>query len=719
VNWRKNGVSLALAAIAIALGVWIWIDRGSITGSERAARPNNVLPAFRRDELSRVEIDKANEKLVLSRDVDRDADAAWRVESPFAGPADPNAVDQLLGALEFATYVRKVDPKAAPTFDSPRASGSITMGKLVFRFALGGVAPSPEGASYLKVDGNGVFVVSKELADQLLRGADAYKSRTIVPYLSLDLSSIDVKSKAGDVTIDRWGELTFKLHGSGLRASRESLDKLWAALAEMRADTFLDGSAEGGTSDATARADVKDPEVTITMTPKDGRPRGVILVGGACPGHADDLVVVRTEPTRVAACAPRGVLDGLTQSAADLADTRLFFAHEDEVEEIGLTNAAADQKIELARKGSGWHARAPFDRDLTGDEVDAANALASAVVRAKGTNVARIGNEPFTVRAHVRAHGGEMQDDELVDVGQGPKGAWIVHRLADDARLDVTPEIARHLQPSKSALKGRDVVQPPLDPKDVSSIALCCGVAQDLARDGTQWKLSSPRGFVADQSGALDLVDQIAHLRADSWIADIDDGSFGFAPAACSVTLGAKDGRKLEIDLGRDGETGLYAIAKDSAGGTSPVFLEPRVFRDSLSRILVDRSALAVDTSKASTIVLTRGATRVELRRVADKLLGPDAGLPTSVESIAGALDALRADDVVRLGPPAPDEGFDAPSLDVRAETETDAGKRTVHVRFGRDVLRKNQAMVFARIDGVDATFAVARERVDPIRDAL
>jgi len=88
-------------------------------------------------------------------------------------------------------------------------------------------------------------------------------------------------------------------------------------------------------------------------------------------------------------------------------------------------------------------------------------------------------------------------------------------------------------------------------------------------------------------------------------------------------------------------------------------------------------------------------------------------------QTLAFLIDVLRADDVVRLGPPAPDEGFAQPSLDVRAEMDTDAGKHTVHLRFGRDALRRNQAIVYARIDGVDATFAVARERVDPIRSAL
>ena len=138
--------------------------------------------------------------------------------------------------------------------------------------------------------------------------------------------------------------------------------------------------------------------------------------------------------------------------------------------------------------------------------------------------------------------------------------------------------------------------------------------------------------------------------------------------------------------------------------------MEPRVFRDALSKILVDRSALAIDAAKASSIVLSRVGARLELRRVADRWTGPDAGVATP-DSIANALDTLRADDVVRLGPPAPEEGFAAPSLDVRVDGH--------HLRFGRDALRKNQAMVFVRVDGTEATFAVARERVDPLRNAL
>ncbi len=702
-KWRKHTTSIVLAAIALALGVWIWMDRASVTDTERGLRPKNVLSAFRRDALSRIEINKAAEKLVLSRDVDRDADAAWRLESPEVGLADPNAVEQLTSAFEFATFVRKVEPKSAPTFDSPRASGMIAMGKLVYKFALGAAAPTPEGAAYFKVEGEGVYVVAKELVEKLLAPASTYRSRTLVPYLSLDLASLDIHTKAGDLRIERTGELTFKIAGSGIRASREALDKVWSAFSEMRAETFTN-------------EDVADAVITIAMTPKDGRPRGELRVGGPCRDHPDDVIVVRTAPTRLAACAPKGIIEGLSMTADELADTRLFFAHEDEIEEVTLTSATSDAKIELARKGSGWHARAPFDRDLAGDEVDAANALASAVVRAKGTHVVKYpAGEPFIALAHVRVKGGEMQGDELVDVAPGPDHVWFARRLSDDARLEISPEVERRLVPSKSALKGKDVIAPALDPKDVASISLRCGTAQDITRDGNAWKLASPAGYTADQAGALDVVDQIARLRADAWVADADDGSFGFSTTSCAVTLGTRDGaRHVKLQLGRDGETGVYAMVTDTRGAalTSPVFLEPRLFHDALARILIDKSALAIESSKATTLALSRPGVRVTLRRVADRFVGPDAGLPVGIETVTSALDALRADDVVRLGPPAPEEGFGAPSLEVRVDDK-------LRLVLGRDVLRKNQAMVFARTPGVDATFAIARERVDPLRSAL
>jgi hypothetical protein len=152
-----------LALVAVVLGVWLWVDRGTITDAERGKRPKNVLPAFRRDEVSRIEITKGAEKLVLARDVDRDADASWRMESPEAGPADPNTVEQLSSAFEFATFVRKVDPGIAHV-RRPRATGVVGWGRS--RIASRSVPrPRPRGL-VLKLEGDAVCVITKELTEQ-------------------------------------------------------------------------------------------------------------------------------------------------------------------------------------------------------------------------------------------------------------------------------------------------------------------------------------------------------------------------------------------------------------------------------------------------------------------------------------------------------------------------------------------------------------------------
>jgi hypothetical protein len=84
----------------------------------------------------------------------------------------------------------------------------------------------------------------------------------------------------------------------------------------------------------------------------------------------------------------------------------------------------------------------------------------------------------------------------------------------------------------------------------------------------------------------------------------------------------------------------------------------------------------------------------------------------------AEALASLRADGVVHIGPAAKDEGFGAPALVVRARAVGDAGPG---VRFvlGRAADWDGERVYFARVDGVDATFANTVARVAPILGAL
>jgi hypothetical protein len=705
----KNAVNAALLAVAVGLGFYVLVDHGKVSDTERSLRPKNVFPAFRRDEIDRVELTQGKKKLVLARDMRSDAgDPSWKIVEPEPLGAEPEAVDKLLGVLEFATWLRKVDDEAKVAFDAPRLTGSLRMGRVTFKFVLGAAAPTPEGAAYLRVEGEGDYVVSKELVAALLDDASAYRSRNIVPYLSIDLARLELSSAAQTWAIERVDEVVFRMSDSKLRAARENLDKVWMAFADMRAEGFV--------SDDEAKAATANPAFTIKMTPKDAaKPIGELLVGGPCAALPNDVVVRRVAPSPAAACVPKIVLEGLATPRSELTDVKLFVARPDEAEELLLEPLdGAGTKIDMARKGTGWHVRSPFDRDLASDEVDMANALVGALTRGLGTDVAALDPKaPFHPKARASLVRFENQGTEVVVVGTNDKGAWIAQREMDHAVVTLGPELARKLRPTATALRGRTVIVPAFDPKDVKALSLRCGTEQDLARADRSWGFAAPAGYAADSAATLDLVDTMTKLSADGWVADADDGTFGLGPNACRVQL-LGESRLLTVSFGREGEGGVYAQVED--GKTkSPVFVTPKPIRDAAARILLDRSAFALDVSRADGVTLTQPKAKLELQQRGGKLEAVSGTVAGGADALVSALAALRADDVAHLGAPADDEGFATPTLELTAKVTGDAGARTVRLVFGRAALWHNQSMYFARIDGVRATYLVARERVDAI----
>ncbi len=707
----KHATSIALLAAALGLGVYVWVDHGKVSDSERALRPKNVFPAFRRDEIDRFETVSNGKTLVLERKLDQDGgDASWKLVKPDALPAEPEAVDKLMGVLEFATYLRKVDTEAKVAFDSPRLTGSLHMGKVTFKFVLGAAAPTPEGAAYLRVEGEGDYVVSKELVAALTDDASTYRSRNVVPYLSIDLNRLEISGATPEQSwaIERVDEVVFRMEDSKLRAARENLDKVWMAFADMRAEGFVD--------EEEAKRATEHPQFTIKMTPKDAtRAPGELLVGGPCAALPNDVVVRRVAPSPLSACVPKIVLLGLGTPKQELLDTKVFVARPDEAEEVLLEPLdGKGTKVDMARKGTGWHVRSPFDRDLAGDEVDMANALVGALTRGLGTGVHPIDPKAtFHLASRASVVRFENQGIEVVEVGTDDKGNAVARRKMDGAEVTLGPELARKLRPTATALRGRAVLIPPVDPKEVKALSLRCGTDQDIARAATTFGFAAPAGYTADGAATLDLIDTMTKLSADGWIADADDGTFGLGTSTCKVQL-LTEGRAITITFGREGEGGVY-VQVDDGKGKSPVFVTPRPIRDVAARILLDRSRFSIDVGRTEALTLVQPKARLELVPKGGKLEPVDASVAGGVDALLSAVGALRADDVAHLGEPAPDEGFSAPTLEITAKVAADGGPQTLHLVFGRASLRRNQPMYFARIDGIRATYLVARERVDAI----
>jgi hypothetical protein len=519
-----------------------------------------------------------------------------------------------------------------------------------------------------------------------------------------------VQTGGGGFTVTRADDVAFRLGDHGLRVSRDGMDKVWSALAEARAESFL--------TDTEADAAIGVAPIRVLMTPKDAsKPKGEILLGGVCPGHAEDVVFIRVAPGRESACVPKGALEGLRTPANALVDRRLFVARADEVEEIVFESVPAGTSLELARKGRGWHERRPTDRELEGTEVDLANDLVTRLTRGEATSVVPAPEgASFSPRARVHVRrGGSSAGEEVVLLGETNE---LVRRAFDDASLQVPSALGRRLLPSEISLRGRSVFPDGLGTaKPVGLVTRCDGVRQELARVGDSWTMREPRGFLADPLATADLVGLLRNAQAESWIADQDDGTFGLAESTCQMELDANgDGgkRSLGIVFGKEAEGGaFYARATSDRA----VFLAPRALRDGALNWLIGRGGFRADPGSVERVTLSRGASRAVFpgRRGGSR----DSGSNDVASKVLDTLEVLRPEAVVHLGPPRHDEGFDAPTLDVRVSTVTDGGPREIHFVFGDTARVNRERLVYARVDGVDATYGIARDRVAALVEAL
>jgi hypothetical protein len=354
-----------------------------------------------------------------------------------------------------------------------------------------------------------------------------------------------VKRSGGGFAIVRVDDRSFRLDGNGPLASRDAVDQLWAALADMRAEAFP--------NDADADRLTQNVRLAITMTPKDSaKPPGELVVGDACPGHPDDVVVLRKQPTRAALCAPRGAIEALSIDASSLVELHPFTLRADEIEELRLEGEG--KKLEIARHGKGFHLREPEDRQLSPGEADAASALLERIASSKAKGFVPVGELGREIgRAVVRAGGHEEIVLLVTSVPHAPlprpepsplrppppptPEPFALRRGTDAVLLDVDPLLRRLLTPRASSLQPLTLAP---DPRRVKRVVLRCGTPQELVDEGRGFELVDPKGLPADGS-ITQLVDGLVRGRVDLWVAD-SRADFPLGDDACRVVLGFEDG---------------------------------------------------------------------------------------------------------------------------------------------------------------------------------
>jgi hypothetical protein len=709
---RRHAVSVVIVALAVALGVYLYVvDSGSVTTKELEARKRNLFRVWRRADISEIVIEKQAQTVQIVRRTDDAGDVMYELGG--GETADPISVDKLLGALEFATPERRVDTggdRNAMGLAAPRVRLTLTMGPIVHKLVIGGPAPAPAGSAYAEMEGQGFFVVSRDLVTELLRPSDVYRGRTLVPYLSSTLSELALQGSGGErrfvATRGGWSVVRGE---HKIRVDRDVFDRMLTSLAEARAETFLaDVEADRVQADAATK-------VRIVMTPQAaGSPRAVIDVGGDCPGHPEDIVAVRREPLpRKSACVPKGVLDAFATPLDRFVDRHVFSLRPDEMEEIILV--AGPERLEVVRSGTGFRQRAPTE-GLVDTEVGQAFARSLHDLSAETVESAGEPGKADRPTATITKIGGgeERLGTETIEIGErGADGLYDLWRAADGARLRVTRDAADILRPSGLALRSRKVIDEAAS--HVRRVVVDSpSVSQILVRSSSGgFSLEQPKSLAVDPGLASDVNEALVKLRAERWVADHDDGSFGLGETGARYEL-VLESSQFRVETGRATSGGVFARLADRP----EVFVLSDSARRSIETWAIDRSYFMVDPGEVRHVRMVRGTTKWDLAPAGRGAI--DAGSAVERFEIARkVLAEARTEGVVHLGPAHKDEGFDRPRLEltVRAVPAPPAEPREIRVVVGRGDVWRDNHVFYLRRQGIDATFAIAQGKLRPLLD--
>lgn len=742
---RIGFINGSLAAIALVLLIAVALTSQSITTGELEARRLSLLASFRSEDVTRLVIDRRQaprSRTSLERAAPDSRGQTWTIREPFREAADVQRVQELLDTLDSATVARRVrsgkNSGKLYGLTEPRGILNVDVGPMSYRLTLGGDAASPHGAVYLEVAGKGVprpglVAISKQLAEELFVHVDQLRSRRLMPYSATELKQLALRGAGGLRVLVRsaWGGWRFASRYGGARLNRNAIDRVLIQLARLEATQLIEPfEAER------ALADVDD--VSIEAVPKDTRRPAVVLrVGGRCPG-GEGVVALEGRPDRRAGCVPATVMSGLTTPAEALVDEQLSSLEPEEVERLVVV--FGKNRLEMARKSTGFRLISPESLDVP---AEAAQQLLELLAHAKGRIVDRQEanfvsfKEPTGRIVITPTPSSEGQKDQVVLVGheQGDDKTYVL-REQDGAVLQIDRDTAKTLRPQLTLLRSRELFT--WKPEAIAEVQLdVWGVRQHVRITGPgDFELVQPWGYRHDAGAIGELLSALSSLRAERWVAESDAGGlYGVAKsrsfvrmtvrlprttnARVAVASGPLHEQTLELRLGKRGPGGWYASLDDRAG----VFLLARSTVERFQRLLLDLSPFIVTADAISTVSLEREGHKVELIASGDKYVQPTTQVPLgtdALDELTEALASLRAESAIHLGAARAEEGFKEPRLTVEIRWREEASKgRCTRWSIGASDAWQGTAIYYARADCINATFAIARSRLDRVLDAL
>ncbi len=761
---RARIVNGALVALAVALTGVVVVTEGSVTTSEKLAREGNVFSVYRPEEIESVRVTrfapktrgKAPEELLLLRDTKSQDPHAFFLGARGGKKADPAAVAELLSSLEYAVWLRTVEPadvdRQAFGLDQPLLELRLGMGGTSYRLVIGAAAPTPRGAHYAELGGTGVTspgvgLVSGDLVEKLNRDSQSFLGKLLLPYAKSDLTELRLSGTGGERRLVR-DAAGFRLDGGqGPRVDGEALDRLLFQMARVSAEEFLE-------PDAARKALTSGSRVRIDQTPKEG-PLVSVEVGGQCPteGGEPQVVALRTTDPVLAGCVPATVMPSLTAVAGELVQLTPFSLHSDEVDHVTIveTIEGGPRKLEAIRSGAAFELIEPRKESV---ELDAGNDLIRALVYPNGElwtpehspsgateqkpdraalDLAALGLAPArgTVTLRGLTEGSSEPLDQVVTFSAPDARGRVWLRRADDgAVLALGRGAAWAFGTDDTWARPRELIS--VDKEAIRRIVVRRGETQQAIEQTAngEVRLLEPPGFEVDAPLAADWLTATAHLRAARWLRRDDEPNQNTNAPRDGEATEDRGYRVLVTYATNEGErTAKFSVSRRTVGGflsrwegdAPGWFVLPTEIGRALQTAPISRFAVSVDVENLSRLVLRGPGVTHSLERRAGELMSVDGSLTRdAVTELEQALSAIRPVSVLHVGPALASEGFDAPELVLEGVTHTlGHADKPFTLRFGRIGSHLGQTVQYARADGVNATFIVDRADVEHVLDLL
>jgi hypothetical protein len=557
---------------------------------------------------------------------------------------------------------------------------------------LGGPAPAPTGARYARVEAGGasrVYVVSQGVASELDVPFEKFRETRLLEYGRSELAKIVLGAGPDQVELEQRdpGAFFVRTGGASQLASREAVDAVLTALSRLSSEQLVEPEL--------ARAALASGAQEVRLEVFDRAiPPVTLRFGATCPGAPDQALVLREQSGRGprAGCIPTEVRTALAVRPEDARLAGPFAARVDEVEELAIRRGS--EKLDLARKDRAFVLRG--GATSTDVPLDAGNEKIAAILRARGTPTTTPFEPAGEVVIQISGADEATHRQERISFGPlRPDGSLCVKRAADGVAFCVDADSARAFAPDSTSLRSLAVLRFAAS-ELVSLESVAPGATQRLRRrDDGSYELTAPKGYLHDGALVTTLVQTLGSLEASRWVGDREEPRFGFASPRLRLVFELSGGASpRELTVGGATQGGYFAKLAPEPG----VFVLASSTFAELSALLVDRALTPFPEETLARAELKVGRGR------------PRALSAALLASVA----ALRAERTVHLGPRRPHESLDAPQLELTL-TATDG--RAARVTVGACETLDDASICYARLEGVDATFALSRRLVAELRD--